>query len=109
MEETNQTAHPDDVLIRQKVIDVLHKEPSLDAVKVVVEVHDGIVVLKGTIDTEAEKKLSEELAKKIDGVKSVENHLHIDVGIAHALSFLAAHIQSDIIKDDEPDEKDEKK
>jgi hypothetical protein len=45
--------------------------------------------------------LSEKATASIEGVKNVENQLMVEVGIAHALSSLAAHIQGDIIKDNE--------
>lgn len=40
-----------------------------------VEVKDGAVVLKGKVDTEHAKKKAESLAKRVKGVKSVDNEL----------------------------------
>src|SRR4051794_27437633 len=40
-----------------------------------VSVHDGSVVLHGRVETEKGKKKAEKIAKKIKGVKSVENDL----------------------------------
>lgn len=107
MEENNQVNKAADEIIRQKIIDGLHHHPAIDPLKIEVEVTNGAVILKGRADTEKEKQLSEQIARSVAGVTNVENHLHIEIGIIHALSSLAAHIQGDIIKDDEPD--DEKK
>jgi hypothetical protein len=107
MEKTNQHMKAADEIIRQKIRDLLLKDPSIDSSKILVEVNNGVANLKGGIDTAAEKLRSEELAKTIEGVKAVENHLHIDMGLAHALSALAAHIQGDIIRDDEADDDNE--
>ncbi|MFC0773549.1 BON domain-containing protein [Terrimonas alba] len=92
-----------DEIIRQKIVELLFNDPTIDSGKIHVEVTNGEALLKGHIDTEAEKQRSEEMARSIEGVKNVVNHLHIDVGLAHALSSLAAHIQGDIIKGDDDD------
>jgi osmotically-inducible protein OsmY len=104
MEENIQFNKSADDAIRQQVLDRLQHDPGLDSGKIEVEVKNGTVVLKGGIDTEAEKILSEKIANTVDGVKNVENHLHIDVGIAYVLSNLAAHIQGDIIKPEDDEE-----
>lgn len=109
MQDPKQHNKPADEIIRQKIQDILVKDPSIDSTKIIIEVNNRTVNLKGGIDTDAEKQRCEELAKTVEGVKSVENHLHIDLGLAHALSSLAAHIQGDIIRDDEPEEDDNTK
>jgi hyperosmotically inducible periplasmic protein len=38
----------------------------------------GVVTLKGKVDTADAKKKAEEIAKKVDGVKSVKNELRIE-------------------------------
>jgi osmotically-inducible protein OsmY len=100
--ENNSSSITDDT-VRQNIIYRLQHDPAIDSVKVEVEVKNGVAILKGKIDTPAEKELCEKIAKDTDGISSVENHLHIEAGIAHALSNLAAHIQGDIIKDTEDD------
>ena len=99
MEENNQPGKMPDEIIRQNIIDSLNKDPGIDTSKIHVEVKNGEVILKGKADTETEKQLSEKIARSVAGVSKVENHLHIDIGIIHALTSLAAHIQGDIIKD----------
>jgi len=94
---------PDDI-IRQNIIDSLRKNPGIDTSKIHVEVKNGEVILKGKADTEIEKQNSGKIARSVAGVSKVENHLHIDLGIIHALTSLAAHIQGDIIKEDDDKE-----
>jgi len=105
MEEITHINKDNDEAIRQNIIDKLRHDPGIDCLKIEVEVKNGVVTLKGKTDTEKEKQLSEKIARSVEGVTSVENHLHIEVGIVHALSSLAAHIQGDIIKDDEKEDK----
>jgi len=100
MESENQPSNTADESIRRDVIDGLTKNPRIDTSKIQVEVESGKVILKGKADTEAEKQLSEKIALSVAGVTGVENHLHIDLGIIHSLTSLAAHIQGDIIKDE---------
>ena len=98
MESENQPGNTADQSIRQNVIDGLTKDPRIDTSKIHVEVESGKVILKGKADTDTEKQLSEKIARSVEGVSEVENHLHVELGIIHALTSLAAHIQGDIIK-----------
>ena len=43
-----------------------------------VDSDNGVVTLKGKVDTADAKKKAEEIAKKVDGVKSVKNELRIE-------------------------------
>lgn len=42
-----------------------------------VEVHNGIATLRGTVESDVEKDLAEQLALGVDGIKKVENELTI--------------------------------
>jgi osmotically-inducible protein OsmY len=42
-----------------------------------VTVNDGVVVMKGRVDTEKGKRKATKLAKKVKGVKQVENDLQV--------------------------------
>lgn len=81
-----------DQRIREDVRRRLEDEPKLDESKIEVEVNNGEVVLKGKADTEEEKALAEKIAASVPDVSKVENHLHVEVGIVHALTMLAAQI-----------------
>ncbi len=97
--ENNSSSILTDDTVRQNILFRLQHDPAIDSVKIDAEVKNGVAILKGKIDTQTEKELCEKIAKETEGVARVENHLHIEAGIAHALSNLAAHIQGDIIKD----------
>jgi hyperosmotically inducible periplasmic protein len=43
-----------------------------------VDSDNGVVTLKGKVDTAEAKKKAEEIAKKVDGVKSVKNELTVE-------------------------------
>ena len=43
-----------------------------------VDSDNGVVTLKGKVDSAAAKKKAEEIAKKVDGVKSVKNQLRVE-------------------------------
>jgi hypothetical protein len=105
MEENKNSYNPKDADTRSAIIDTLRNDPGIDASKIEVEVKDGHVLLKGLADTEKEKQRSEGIAASVAGVKSVENHLHIQIGLIHALSSIAAQIQGDIIDDKDDDKK----
>ncbi len=92
---------PADEQMRLQILDKLQHDPAIDSSKIEVEVHHAVAILKGKSDTETEKQLCEKLATAVEGITRVENHLVVELGFAHALSSLAAHIQGDIIKDDE--------
>jgi len=109
MEENNQAEKMNDEITRQKVLDALNKDPGIDTTKIEVQVKNGEVILKGRTDTENEKMLSEKIARSVEGVSKVENHLHIGLGLVHALTSIAAHIQGDIIKNEDDDEVEKKK
>jgi osmotically-inducible protein OsmY len=43
-----------------------------------VDSDNGVVTLKGKVDTAEAKKKAEEIARKVDGVKSVKNELTVE-------------------------------
>jgi osmotically-inducible protein OsmY len=54
---------------------LFHRNVSLSGKQIAV--HDGIVVLTGSADNEAEKALAEEYAAEVKGVKHVDNELQV--------------------------------
>ena len=67
----------DDTAIHTKVKAKLGTEHAKNLVRVNVDVKDGVVELKGTVPTEADKAEAERLARATDGVKEVKNELVI--------------------------------
>ena len=92
-----------DQRIHTEIMDRLTHDPKIDPLKIHLEVKDGKVLLKGNVDTEEEKSRVENIAISTQGVIAVENHLHIGLGIAHALSSIVAQIS-----EESKDEKDKK-
>lgn len=68
-------AEKSDTWIRMKVQSALLFHRNVNASKTEVYVQDGVVTLKGEANSQAQKDLTTEYAKDIDGVKSVENAL----------------------------------
>lgn len=66
-----------DPVIREKVLDAIHKAPvmSLDHVKVTV--HKGIVDLNGYVYFHSEISTIGDAARGVDGVRAVRNHLYV--------------------------------
>jgi hyperosmotically inducible protein len=65
----------DDTAIHAKVKTELLKDPVVSGTKIGVQVDRGAVVLNGVVNGEVEKKKAEDIARGVDGVKSVENNI----------------------------------
>ncbi|MBN1471521.1 MAG: BON domain-containing protein [Syntrophaceae bacterium] len=68
-------AENSDAWIGMKVKTLLLFKRNVSAVKTEVSVKDGIVTLKGLADNQAQKDLSGEYAKDVEGVKDVKNEM----------------------------------
>jgi osmotically-inducible protein OsmY len=66
----------DDVL-RVDVTDEIRWDPKIDGEAVAVSVDDGIVTLRGTVGTYAEKREAKKAAERVWGVKAVHNDLDV--------------------------------
>jgi osmotically-inducible protein OsmY len=67
---------PDD-WIEFKVRSALLYHRSVSGTKTIVSASDGIVTLRGTASSNAQKELTEEYAKDVDGVKEVKNEIKV--------------------------------
>lgn len=67
----------DDSVITTKVKASLLKEEGFKGLKVSVETHKGVVLLSGFVDNSAQISRAEDIAKSIEGVKSVKNALTV--------------------------------
>jgi len=72
-----QPAENSDGWVSMKVKGALLFNRNVSAVNTEVYVTDGIVTLKGHADSQAQKDLTGEYAKDIDGVKSIDNQMTI--------------------------------
>ncbi|HSW17557.1 MAG TPA: BON domain-containing protein [Ramlibacter sp.] len=65
----------DDVTIGTRLKAALAADPDVSALKINVDTTQGAVRLRGEVKTLALRRKVEEMARKIDGVKSVDNQL----------------------------------
>lgn len=64
-----------DERIREDVCDRLTEHPEIDAGEIEVSVKDGEVTLTGTADDRQAKRMAEDVAESVSGVKDVHNRL----------------------------------
>lgn len=66
-----------DERIRDDACEILYKSHDVDASDVEVDVKDGCIYLKGTVESRQAKKLAEEAVENILGTKDVFNEIRI--------------------------------
>jgi hypothetical protein len=64
--------------ILEDVSERLWRHPKIDASEIEVEVSDGIVTLKGTVDERRMKRLAEEVCDYLPGVFDVHNEIRVN-------------------------------
>lgn len=69
-----------DERIQDDVVQRLTEHGHLDASNVDVQVSDGEVTLSGTVDSRSAKRMAEDVAESVSGVKDVHNRLTIQQG-----------------------------
>jgi hyperosmotically inducible protein len=67
----------DDTAITAKVKEAIFVEPELEVLKISVNTTNGVTTLTGSVDTPQNSIRAEEIASKVNGVKSVKNQLVI--------------------------------
>ncbi|RZT31366.1 BON domain-containing protein [Cupriavidus agavae] len=67
---------PDDRVLGD-VCDRLAMHPGVDVAEVTVEVQSGVVKLGGTVEDRYERRLVEEIAESVSGVRQVENGIRL--------------------------------
>ena len=72
-----QNASTSDDRISDQVRMKLATDPDVKGGALDVVVHDGVVTIKGRVDTDKGKSKASKLAKKIKGVKQVDNELQV--------------------------------
>jgi osmotically-inducible protein OsmY len=66
-----------DERIREDINDRLTDHDYLDAYDVLVTVNEGEVILSGTVSSRRAKRLTEDIAESVSGVKNVQNQLRV--------------------------------
>jgi len=67
----------DDLILRQRVIDELDFEPRVDAARIGVAAHDGVVTLSGRVASYTEKFAAERAARRVRGVTAVAQEIEV--------------------------------
>jgi osmotically-inducible protein OsmY len=67
----------DDKAVTAKVKAALLKDPEIKALQVKVETYNGVVQLSGFVDKPEQISRAGEVAKGVEGVKSVKNDLNL--------------------------------
>ena len=65
--------------ILDDINDRLCDNPYLDASNIELGIKEGDVILMGSVHTREDKRLAEEIAENVTGVKNVENRLRVNV------------------------------
>ena len=63
--------------IREEVSDELMAHGDIDASEIEVDVKGGEVILKGTVDSREAKRMAEDVAERIQGVRDVTNQIRV--------------------------------
>ena len=73
--------HPDDragdAVITSRVAAKLAADPRQDEYEIAVDTQDGVVRLRGVVETAAQRGAAERLARTTDGVRGVDNQLRV--------------------------------
>ena len=72
-----------DLQLKKDIEDELRWDPKLNAAQIGVSIDKGAVTLSGTVDTYPEKWAAEAAAKRVYGVYTVAQDLHVKVLTAH--------------------------
>jgi osmotically-inducible protein OsmY len=66
-----------DAELRRNVTDELEWEPSVDAARIGVAAHDGIMTLTGNVKSYAQKLAAEQITKRVHGVRAIANDIEV--------------------------------
>ncbi|WP_020565450.1 BON domain-containing protein [Methylosarcina fibrata] len=70
-------AYLDDSVVTTKVKTALFNEPGLDSGEITVETYKGVVQLSGFVESQSDIDRAVEVARKVEGVKSVKNDMRL--------------------------------
>jgi osmotically-inducible protein OsmY len=79
----DRTDTPGDDMLR-RLGERLQESSYLQGRQVILEAHQGRVVLRGTVQSYFQKQMAQELVRRFDGVQSVENRLVVHWAAATA-------------------------
>ena len=68
----------DDVWITTKVQAKFFLDDDIKGHEIIIDAREGVVYLKGTVESDTQKQVAETIARATDGVSRVENLLKVD-------------------------------
>lgn len=77
-----------DERIQEDVCDALYRHPRIDASEIEVEVNEGTVTLKGSVEDRQAKRMAEDIAESCTGVSNVSNQILVNKGSLGAQNSL---------------------
>lgn len=75
--KTDNKTQMEDSWLTAKTKIALFADPRVKGSQINVETKDSLVMIRGKVDSDEAKKAAEEIAKLVDGVKSVKNELQV--------------------------------
>ena len=75
--------------MREVVLAELTRDPHVDVTKMAVDADDGVVTLTGTVESLAMSIAAERAAKRVPGVRSIANDLHLRTAAEHTDTAIA--------------------
>ncbi len=105
-EQTSAGQYVDDATVTAKVKADLIKDDTVKSTDINVESTGGVVQLNGSVGSDSARQRAEELAKSIEGVKSVTNNLSVQsspqtAGQAIDDTAITAKVKAALLADDE--------
>jgi hyperosmotically inducible protein len=94
----------DDAALLTSVKSALVKDPATEARDINVDVNRGVVKLSGFVDTQKDKSAAADVARNVDGVKSVQNDIAVKKGESSSTgekiddSILTAKVKAALIE-----------
>lgn len=85
--EIHSPPYDSDDKIRQNVMESLYRSTLVDSSKIEVLVHDGEVDLEGSVRTQTEKKIIDEIIKFIPGIVIIHNDLIVSSELGDINTF----------------------
>jgi hypothetical protein len=70
--------------IEEDINEQLTRHPEIDATEIEVNVNNGEVTLTGTVDDRYDKRLAEDIAESVSGVRDVHNQIRVSSGATGA-------------------------
>jgi hypothetical protein len=92
-----------DERLRELVSEALSDDNEIDASEIEVEVKNGEVILKGTVDDRHTKRLAEECVVRVSGVHDVQNQIRIQGGNKWQVTARGNQMQSGQVGTSESD------